>query len=353
MFPRILSLLILAPFIVSAGDWNKQLAADYLDARQKDWLAWPRANKNGFPCVSCHTGIPYLLARPALRQALGESGPTKYEAALLDTLRSRLDKKTPAEMFPSAIASYAATAASVESIFAALLLTADSSGGKLSGDAERAFDRMWSLQLREGDLSGAWGWFAQDLDPWEMPESRYYGAALAAVAAGMAPPEYRSRPEVRENIARLRKYLCDGQAGQPLHNRLTLLWAAALIPDLLTTAERRSLTDEILGRQMPDGAWPIESLGAFKKREDAPLSEGANAYATALAALVVQRAGIPRSDARVARALEWLRTHQDRTTGYWDAVSMNKRYEAGSMPESFMRDAATGVAVLALLEGQK
>ena len=49
----------------------------------------------------------------------------------------------------------------------------------------------------------------------------------------------------------------------------------------------------------------------------------------------------------LARALAWLRARQD-PAGYWDAVSMNKRYEAGSMMERFMRDATTSYAVLAL-----
>jgi hypothetical protein len=33
------------------------------------------------PCVSCHTGMTYLLARPVLRRALHESEPTTFEPA--------------------------------------------------------------------------------------------------------------------------------------------------------------------------------------------------------------------------------------------------------------------------------
>jgi squalene-hopene/tetraprenyl-beta-curcumene cyclase len=54
-----------------AADWNPRLAAKYLDSRQKEWIAWPPAMASGVACVSCHTGMPYLLARPALRKALG------------------------------------------------------------------------------------------------------------------------------------------------------------------------------------------------------------------------------------------------------------------------------------------
>src|ERR1035438_8326574 len=87
------SLLALA---APGADWNPRLAAQFLDSRQKEWFVWPRANAAAKPCVSCHTGVTYLLARPALRKALGEGAPTVYETGLLASLRSRLDQKEPA-----------------------------------------------------------------------------------------------------------------------------------------------------------------------------------------------------------------------------------------------------------------
>src|SRR6478735_3063427 len=97
---RMLLLLVAIPAF--AAGWNPRGAADYLDARQKQWFAWPSANSNGAPCVSCHTGVTYLLARPALRRILGEAEPTPYETGLLDSLRTRLPKRTARELFPKA-----------------------------------------------------------------------------------------------------------------------------------------------------------------------------------------------------------------------------------------------------------
>ena len=51
----------------------------------------------------------------------------------------------------------------------------------------------------------------------------------------------------------------------------------------------------------------------------------------------------------IAPLLDWLRAHQDRETGSWAAESMNHPHDRGSIPEFFMRDAATGFATLALL----
>ena len=51
------------------------------------------------------------------------------------------------------------------------------------------------------------------------------------------------------------------------------------------------------------------------------------------------------------KALNWLKSHQDPHDCSWTAASFNKRHEAGSIQMEFMRDAATGFAVLALLGG--
>ena len=62
----------------------------YLDERQKQWFEWPIAKAAGGPCVSCHTGLPYLLARPHLRKTLGETTKTEFESGLLEGLQTRL-----------------------------------------------------------------------------------------------------------------------------------------------------------------------------------------------------------------------------------------------------------------------
>ena len=83
---------------------------------------------------------------------------------------------------------------------------------------------------------------------------------------------------------------------------------------------------------------------------DAPPTSGSDAYATAYTAFVLQRAGVAPSHPPLAKALGWLRTRQDPSTGAWPAVSMNKRYPDGSMPSLFMQDAATAFAAMALIE---
>ncbi len=336
------------------GDWNPKLAAQYLDSREKAWFAWPPATASGTPCVSCHTTVPYLLARPALRRALGESGRTAYEAGLLDGVRARVAKTDANDLFSGLNEKklLAQQVLGAETVLAALVLVLDDAGrgSALSPEAEKALKRMWSLQIRTGTAKGAWLWSDFDLDPWETPDAAFFGAALGALATGATPAEYQARPEIQANVAELKDYLHSTQKTQPLHNRLILLWASSRLHDLLPETGRQAILEEVWRKQEVDGGWTLQSLGAWKKRADAPPAEGSNGYATGLAAFTLQRAGVPGSDTRLARSLAWLKTHQDPESGFWSAESMNHRHEAGSMPALFMRDAATSYATLALVE---
>lgn len=310
---------LLAP--VWAADWNPRLAAQYLDARQKEWFEWPTANANAKPCISCHTGMTYLLARPALRRALGEEAPTTYETGLLASLRNRVDKREPP----------AGPGLGVETVFAARFL-----------GSRDALDRLWALQIKEGVGKGAWNWFSLELDPWEMPDSRFYGAAVAAMAL---PAAEQARPEARELVAYLRRE----QAAQPLHNRLMLLWASTRFADILPAPERRAIIEQAWKAQQPDGSWTNEAMGPFAAHAAAPAAPGSNAYMTAFATYVLQQTAGDSGNAKLARALAWLRTHQDAESGSWQAVSMNKEFPKGSQQAKFMSDAATAFAALALL----
>jgi squalene-hopene/tetraprenyl-beta-curcumene cyclase len=347
------ALILLAVVPLAAADWNPRLAAQYLDGRQKLWVAWPRALESGVPCVSCHTSLPYLLARPALRGALGESGRTPYETELLDGVLTKLDKTSGPDLFPKLTKGpLAGQIYGTNIVLAAALLAMDDarSSRGMQPATERAFQRMWAGQERTGPAAGAWLWTSVDLDPWETADSPFYGAALAALAAGSAPGAYQAKPEIRENMARLKSYLERAQSSQPLHNRLALMWAAEKLPAVLAARDRQAILREVRRKQAPDGGWSLESLGSFKPHASAPISQGSNAYATAWTAFVMERAGIDRADRTLERALAWLKSHQDAQLGFWEASSMNKPYEAGSMQIQFMRDAATGYAAAALAE---
>jgi squalene-hopene/tetraprenyl-beta-curcumene cyclase len=337
---RALILIMLIALPALAGDWSPKLAAQYLDSRQKEWFAWPPANRSGGPCISCHTGVTYLLARPALRRVLGESEPTAYETGLVDGLISRVGLSVE-DALKGTKEPVASQAVGVEAILAALLV------GPEKPAARQAWDRMWSMQLHAGAAKGSWPWFDFNTDPYETSDSAFFGASLAALAIGATPSEYQAKPEIKEHVAELIAYLRTATPAQPLHNRLLLLWAAAKLPAAVRDA-RQSIIDETMRKQQSDGSWTLAALGTWKDHPGAPPAGGASAYATAVAAFALEQAGVPRSDPKLKKALDWLGAKQDPQLGYWAADSMNKRREPGAMPEGFMRDAATAFAVLAL-----
>ena len=341
MRARVALMMFLATLAV-AGEWDARLAARYLDGRAAEWAAWKPAASSGGPCLSCHTSFPYLLARPALRRKLGETADTEAETNLLAGVKARGVK--------AAGAPPAENASGTDAVLSAVILAFDDThrGAMMSADTEAALRRMWSLQLRDGKDKGAWRWAEFNLEPWETPESVFYGAALAAVATGTAPDGYQRRPEIRANLEELKTYLRAGQERQPLANRLMLLWAASRWRDLLQDAQRTQIVDAAWALQKEDGGWTLPALGPWRDHpQAAPAADGSNAFTTGLATFLLRQSGIPAADPRLNKAMAWLRRHQARQ-GYWEAVSMNKRYGAGSMQERFMRDAATAYAVLAL-----
>ncbi len=322
----------------AANGWSPQRAAAYLDARQKAWFAWDQAYSPDGPCVSCHTGLTYLLARPALRKVLNENEPTMYERGLLGRLKAHIGSKSGGAL------------QGVEAVFAAFLL-APRDGGVPGTETSKAFEHLWTLQVKEGGARGAWPWYAVNLNPYEHAESAVFGGSLAALAIGAMPAAYRNADGLRENVAALESYLQGAASSpRPLHDRAAILWASSTLPSVMSPAVKRSLVDELLSKQGADGGWSVDALGPWSAHADAPPVPGSSSYATAYTAYVLERAGIAPTRRELARALDWLEAHQDAKTGAWPAVSMNKRYPADSMESLFMQDAATGFASLALLD---
>src|SRR5207237_969541 len=120
----------------------------------------------------------------------------------------------------------------------------DAGHARLGEDARTALDTMWTLEQTSGDQMGAWAWLQFGLRPWEASDSRYYGAALAALAVATAPENYRATPGLQNNLALLRDYLNREYATQPLANRLVVLWASTKWPALVEPERRQALISE-------------------------------------------------------------------------------------------------------------
>jgi squalene-hopene/tetraprenyl-beta-curcumene cyclase len=355
--------------------WNPKAAAAYLDQRQDWWQKWqPAARDRGTFCVSCHTAATYALARPALRGTLREAGPSPSELALQENVTKRVTMWKDVEpYYPDQTRGLPKTSESrgTEAILNALILSGrDARGGSLGDDTRRAFDNLWALQFTKGEQSGGWAWLNFHYEPWEAEGSAYYGAALAAIAIGMAPGGYAASADIQDRMKLLRDFLSRSAATQHLFNRATLLWASTVGAGaagkaggaggageaggdgILAPEKQRAIVDDLLRVQQDDGGWSMASLGSWKRVDNTPLDARSDGYATGLVAYVLQAAGDPRAKAQVARALAWLVTHQDPATGVWFATSLNKQRDPASDAGRFMNDAATAYAVLALTKAR-
>jgi squalene-hopene/tetraprenyl-beta-curcumene cyclase len=315
------------------------------------------------------------MSRPALRGALGEPGPSVNERKLLDnvTKRVRLWKEV-APFYSDADRGVYKTVESrgTESVLNALILASSDASdgasnaaggdanararsGHLSEDTRSAFENMWAEQQTADAQKGAWLWLRFKNEPWEADDSGYYGAALAAIAIGTAPENYRARPEIQSNLKMLREYLDREYAAQTLSNRAVLLWASAKLPGLLEPERQEALIKELLSKQQTDGGWSLTSMsGDWKRHDGTPQEAQSDGYATGLIAFSLQQAGISRENAQLKKGLVWLASHQNKTDGFWLAYSLNNNEEHHISPDTvrFMKDAATAYAVLALSESK-
>lgn len=352
-------------FTVSAGvaenartaataGWDRQAAARYLDSREAWWQGWDRAQKDQETlCISCHTQAPYGLARPALRSALGERGPSVQEQVMLASIQKRV--RGWKQMLPFYSDEKYGTGKEIESraaeavLNAVILASYDARQGHLDETTHIAFDNAWALQLQTGPDAGAWTWQNFHYTPWESPESQYHWAALMAVAAGEAPDGYRNDPMIAASLSALLAYLRTHYETQPLLNKIVALWADGSFPGLVSIAKREVLLKDIYGRQHEDGGWSLTDLGKWVRMDNTPLETRSDGYATGLTLLVLEHQAVNAGqDLRVKRGIEWLKANQDKATGAWPAWSLNKNRDPKSNVGLFMSDAATGYAVMAL-----
>jgi hypothetical protein len=366
-----------------AAGWDRDGAAKYLDDRMDLWFTKSKKLRTGeseTSCVSCHTTIPYVLARPALRRLMRVNNATPQEMRIFEETKRRVESYKDHEPLYDFDENKKIQSRGTEAVLNALILAsadaAHSPGprpGKLSEPTKKALQHLWQTQRPDG----AWDWLNFGLEPFETTDAAYFGATLAALAIGIGPGSSpgadatRLAPdETNTGIEKLRRYLKTQFASQSLFNRTWLLLASTHFKDLLTETQRQALIKEIVGRQQKDGGWALESLGPWKWSKpaapfaapgtrDVPLLAQSDGYATGLIVYTLRQPGLTLSHPEVSKGLQWLKSNQrdlqvkDLKGPAWRAHSLNYDREHGGdkgepWRRMFMSDLATAFAVLAL-----
>jgi squalene-hopene/tetraprenyl-beta-curcumene cyclase len=301
-----------------ARQFSAAKTAEYLDGVG---VGWTRERK----CITCHTNMPYLTARPLLP---GDDGWKEVRKFLEDDVKSWSNGGKPrGEAFV------------VVTAFALAFNDAQKTG-KLHDTTRAALDRMWEGQKKTGE----WNWIKCDWPPLEHDD--YYGATLAALATGIAPDGYANTDQAKAGIAKLKSYFKKTPAPD-LHHAAMLLWASTKIDGLLTAAEQKKTIAALKEKQHKDGGWCLPSLGNYHRRDEAKTPNDPNAtsdgYGTGFTTYILLQAGVKQTDPAIASAMKWLKSNQ-RESGRWFTRSLNND------KAHYITNAGTAFCVLALNE---
>jgi len=341
-----------------APTWDAAAAAHYLDTRLAWWRQWPKAQRShDTMCVSCHTALPGMLARPGLRATTSEHARSPAEIAMFDDVTKRVylwNEIAPFYTDQKNGMGKSGESRGVESVLNALfLVTRDNERGAVFGiDTKQAFAQMWALQMQTGDMKGGFPWLNFHLEPWESPSATYWGATLAALAVARAPASYAADPAIAPQVELLRGYLRGGLTGQSLYSRMLILIADSELHGIATPEQRAAVVAELVAAQGPDGGWSLPALAPWQRVDKTPLPTTSDGYATAIGAFTLREVShdttSPADVAALDKAKRWLIAHQDKATGAIPAKSINKDRKADTDAYLFMTDHATGIAALVL-----
>jgi len=295
--------------------FNLKLAVDYMEQGAAAWTS-------DWKCVACHTNGSYMVVRPLLTSALGQPSQ-KMRDYFVGTLNEEL-ATDPADQRPELDSTQAVYVAAGLAIWDAHV------AHRLSPETAEALAMMFKLQRADGD------WTISDDNNPPLESKRYQLATVAARAIGNAPgwlAQQRGTP-LQAKIDLLENYLRAEKNTQGDYDRVDLLWSSVELPGLLDDARKQQLVQMVLAHQKSDGGWSIRTFAtpeewakgnrAAKLRAEPefanPPSDG---HMTGLAIIALRKAGVPASDPRIQRGVQWLLANQ-RASGRWYTRSLNR-----------------------------
>ena len=148
-----------------AKTYSKEKAIHFIDSAS---VHWTKTRK----CFTCHTNFAYLMAKPLVSEL--DEAHNSVRTSLDKMVTERWEKQGPRW--------------DAEVVMSAMILAFNDSvtTKKLSPTAKTALARMWKVQTNEGGFD----WLKCGWPPMESDDE--FGAAIALIATGIAPDDYKN-----------------------------------------------------------------------------------------------------------------------------------------------------------------
>jgi squalene-hopene/tetraprenyl-beta-curcumene cyclase len=289
-------------------------------------------------CYACHSSGAYMAARPLIDPLAAGVMETRV---MMQRYAADFTSKPPMDRMKSGPVDRAG-----QILSAVAMARHDAvSTGKLHPLTRKALDHIWAFQLDDGSIY--WVPFK------EAPSAidHHWGITLIALGASVAPDGYAQSEPAKSGIEKLRGWFKKTPL-KDLHETGLTLIADGAVGGILRKEQREQQIDAFFAKQQPTHGWSMADMSVhpdWKRPDGLPLdSKHSDSYATAFAVYALARAGVPKTESRLAKAIEWITNSQRQTGGYYTFSPRKKDILASFQATSFAVQALSAVGVLPL-----
>ncbi|RLT10333.1 MAG: hypothetical protein DWI21_04470 [Planctomycetota bacterium] len=300
------------PKVAAFGPETILAARQYLDDGANYWVR----EKN---CVACHSTGVYMAERPALTSLLGKPS---------EEVLTQFIKSIPAVVGEPVLRDGAKYyGASITTVWRSSGLAAWDKHvtGTLSEHTDKALRQTLLCLADEGFVMT----FPQVEIPYITTDFELTVQAARAIATAPGWLASVKDEDSLDRITRMKSYLSKHEPVSDYEHALKLQ-LAALLPDVVSPAQRAASIAMLWRQQLPDGGWSTRRMSDLMKwhvkmdpkvvemiqSEPDAANPGSDPYMTAFAIVLLREAGIPAADERLQKGIVWLKQNQ-RVSGRW------------------------------------
>ena len=304
-------------------------AGAYLDLR--------RHNVEG-KCYACHSSGAYMASRPLIDPLAPGVMETRV---MMQRNAADFTAKPPMDRIKSGPVERAG-----QILSAVEMARHDAvSTGKLHPLTRKALDHIWAFQLDDGGIY--WVPFK------EAPSAidHHWGITLIALGAAAAPDGYAHSEPAKSGIEKLRGWF-KKTPPKDLHERGLTLIADGAVGGILSKEQLEEHIAAFFAKQQTTHGWSMTDMSVhpdWRRGDGLPLIGGrSDSYATCFAVYALTRAGVPKTEPRLAKAIDWIVQSQRQTGGYYTFSPRKKDILASFQATSYAVQALSAAGVLPL-----